>query len=87
MRIQIKNKHCFQWLKAFTERLENIRIFAVNVFEHTNPNIRIERIKAHSNKVHESFDMEYSDFQNKKKYHIKILISEYKLTENKHNYY
>jgi len=87
MRIQIKNRHCFQWLKAFIERLTNIHHIAVNTFNYTNANIRIERIQAHSNKIHESFDMEYSDFHNEKKYHIKILISEYKLADNKHNCY
>jgi len=87
MRVQIKNKHCFQWLKAYIERLRSLHNIAVNTFDHTDANIRIERIESHFNKYYESYYIEYSNFELEKRYTIKIRISKYKLTKNKHNIY
>lgn len=87
MRVKIQNTHSFKWLKAFTQRLDELRMEAIKVFGYTDANIRIERIKAHSNKHHELFDMEYSDFQNEKSYLIRIRIDEFPLKKNKHNIY
>ena len=87
MRVQIKNKHCFQWLKVYIERLRNLHDITVDTFNHTDANIRIERIESHFNKSNESYYIEYSNFELEKKYSIKIRISKYKLAKNKHNIY
>lgn len=87
MRVQIKNKHCFQWLKAYIMRLQHLLIDASDTFNKTDANIRVERIESHFNKYYESYYIEYSDFENEKKYTIKIRIAEYKLTKNKHSLY
>lgn len=87
MRIQIKNKHCFQWLKVYIKRLRDLHNIAVDTFNHTDANIRIERIESHFNKCNESYYIEYSNFELEKRYVIKIRITEYKLAKNKHNIY
>lgn len=87
MRVEIKNKHCFQWLEAYIKRLRDLHESAVNTFNQTEPNIRIERIESHFNKYYESYYIEYTNFHFEKKYTIKIRISEYKLTKNKHSVY
>ena len=87
MRVEIKNKHCFKWLKAYTERLMNLHDNAVDTFNYTDANIRIERIESHFNKCYESYYIEYTNFATEKRFTIKIRISEYNLTKNKHNIY
>ncbi|DAZ90946.1 TPA_asm: hypothetical protein ES702_05909 [Lokiarchaeia virus SkuldV3] len=87
MRVQIKNKHCFQWLKAYIKRLTDLHDIAAVTFKRTDANIRIERIESHFNKYYESYYIEYSNFAIEKRYTIKIRISEYKLAKNKHNIY
>ena len=87
MKLQIKNKQCFQWLKAYIGRLRDLHNITVDTFNNTDANIRVERIEAHFNKYHESYYVEYSNFELEKRYTIKIRISEFKLGKNKHNIY
>lgn len=87
MRVQIKNKHCFEWLKAYIMRLQNLRIDAGDTFNRTEANVRVERIEAHFNKYYESYYIEYTNFELEKRYTIKIRISEYNLRKNKHSIY
>jgi len=87
MRIQIKNKHCFQWLEAYIGRLRDLHNITVDTLNNTDANIRVERIEAHFNKYYESYYVEYTNFELEKRHTIKILISEYKLSKTKHNVY
>ena len=86
-RVEIKNKHCFKWLRTFTERLKSLHSEAVNTFKYTDANIRIERIESHFNKCYETYYIEYTNFATEKRTMIKIVISEFKLTKNKHSIY
>lgn len=86
-RVEIKNKHCFEWLKAYIMRLKKLCIDTRDTFNRTDLNIRVEKIEAHFNKCYESYYIEYTNFELEKRYTIKIRISEYNLTKNKHGIY
>jgi len=86
-RVAIKNKHCLKWLQAYINRLQDIHDKISTVSKQTKANIRFERIEAHLNKHYESYYTEFSDFENEKRYTLKIRVSEYKMNKNKHNIY
>lgn len=87
MKAEINNIHCFKWLETYIKRLKDLHGLAFETIGKTSTNLRVERIKAHCNKYHELYEIEYTDFEKEKRHLIKVRIDTFPLSKHKHNVY
>lgn len=63
----------------FIELLRDNHRLMKQVFDYTNVNINATRLKITRNKVYKTFELEYTDYENEKRYSIEIKTGKFYL--------